>query len=360
MNESSTRLTDLLGIRWPLIQAPMAGGPTTSELVAAVSNAGALGSLGAALSSPSAMREDVARIRSLTSAPFAVNLFILDPIVADDADIDASQAALSGYRQELGLAPPTRPTRFAEDNASQFEALVELAPPVASFTFGILSERDVERLQRAGSKVFGTATSVAEALAWERVGADAVCLQGIEAGGHRGSFLEADGADDLGVFALVASARRSTKIPLIAAGGIMEGRELRAALQLGADAGQLGTAFLCCPESGASALWKATLQEAGPDSTELTRAFTGRYARALTNRFTREFREERAIAPYPIQNVLTREIRQAAAAAGRTEFLSYWAGQGVDGVRPISAQALVELLMRECFDEQSVGSLGGV
>lgn len=345
-----TPLTELLSIDYPIVQAPMAGGPTTAELVAAVSNAGALGSLGAAVSSPENIRQDVARIRALTDAPFAVNLFILDDIVPDETVIAAVNARLAPLRKELGIPTPPTPTRFAEDNAAQFQALIDLAPPVASFTFGILSEAQVRQLQRVGTRVVGTATTVAEALAWEHVGADAVCMQGIEAGGHRGTFLNPHEALDTGVMALVPLAAHAVKIPLIAAGGIMDGRGIKAALTLGASAAQLGTAFLCCPESGASALWKATLQAAGADSTELSRAFTGRSARALTNRFIREFRDERAIAPYPIQNILTRDIRSAAAAKGIVDFPSYWAGQGVGAIRSMPAAALVETLMREAHE----------
>lgn len=343
-----TAFTERFGIRYPLVQAPMAGGPTTAQLVAAVSNAGALGGLGAAVLSPDAMRDQVAAVRALTHAPFLVNLFILDDIHADEATIQRAQERLAPLREELAIPTPPVPTRFAENNRAQIDTLIELAPPIASFTFGILSKDDVERFHAVGSQVVGTATTVAEAKAWEAVGADAICVQGIEAGGHRGTFLDPLEAADTGIMTLIPLVARAVSIPVIAAGGLMDGRAIGAALLLGAHAAQLGTAFLCCPESGCSELWKQTLRNAGPDSTELTRAFTGRYARALTNRFIRDFRPDADNIPaYPIQNILTRDIRTAAAAAGRTEFLSYWAGQGVGMIRSLPAGELVETLMTE-------------
>ena len=341
-------LTTLIDLRHPLIQAPMAGGATTPELVAAVSNAGALGSFAAATLSPQAMREGVARVRQLTERPFNVNLFVLDDPAPSDAEVARAQARLDPLRAELGLPPGGRPARFCEDNRAQLETLIELAPPVVSFTFGLLDAAAVARLHAAGSRVIGTATTVAEARAWEAVGADMVCAQGCEAGGHRGTFLGDPQQSNIGLLALLPQVAAAVQVPVIAAGGLMDGRGIAASLLLGAQAAQLGTAFLCCPESGIPALWKAAILAAGDDSTRLTRAFSGRYARGIVNDFMRRFAaEEQQVPDYPVQNALTADIRQAATRQGRAEYLSLWAGQGAGMARALPAAELVRVLMDE-------------
>lgn len=344
----SNALTTLLGLRHPLIQAPMAGGATTPELVAAVSNAGALGSFAAATLSPAAMREGVARLRQLTERPFNVNLFVLDEPAPSDAEIARAQARLDPLRAELGLPPGGRPARFCEDNRAQLETLIELAPPVVSFTFGLLDAATVARLHAAGSLVIGTATTVAEARAWEAVGADLICAQGCEAGGHRGTFLGDPQQANIGLLALLPQVAAAVQVPVIAAGGLMDGRGIAASLLLGAQAAQLGTAFLCCPESGIPPIWKEAILAAGDDSTRLTRAFSGRYARGIANDFMRRFAaEEQQVPAYPVQNALTADIRQAATRQGRAEYLSLWAGQGAGMARALPAAELVRVLMDE-------------
>ena len=344
----SNALTTLLGLRHPLIQAPMAGGATTPELVAAVSNAGALGSFAAATLSPAAMREGVARVRQLTERPFNVNLFVLDEPAPSDDEVARAQARLDPLRAELGLPPGGRPARFCEDNRAQLETLIELAPPVVSFTFGLLDAATVARLHAAGSLVIGTATTVAEACAWEAVGADLICAQGCEAGGHRGTFLGDPQQASIGLMALLPQVAAAVQVPVIAAGGLMDGRGIAASLLLGAQAAQLGTAFLCCPESGIPPIWKEAILAAGDDSTRLTRAFSGRYARGIANDFMRRFAaEEQQVPAYPVQNALTADIRQAATRQGRAEYLSLWAGQGAGMARALPAAELVRVLMDE-------------
>lgn len=344
----SNALTTLLGLRHPLIQAPMAGGATTPELVAAVSNAGALGSFAAATLSPAAMREGVARVRQLTERPFNVNLFVLDEPAPSDDEVARAQARLDPLRAELGLPPGGCPARFCEDNRAQLETLIELAPPVVSFTFGLLDAATVARLHAAGSLVIGTATTVAEARAWEAVGVDMVCAQGCEAGGHRGTFLGDPQQASIGLMALLPQVAAAVQVPVIAAGGLMDGRGIAASLLLGAQAAQLGTAFLCCPESGIPPIWKEAILAAGDDSTRLTRAFSGRYARGIANDFMRRFAaEEQQVPAYPVQNALTADIRQAATRQGRAEYLSLWAGQGAGMARALPAAELVRVLMDE-------------
>ncbi|SFP57450.1 nitronate monooxygenase [Geopseudomonas sagittaria] len=348
MPVANTSFTTLTGLRHPLIQAPMAGGATTPELVAAVCNAGALGSFAAATLSPAAMREGVARVRALTDRPFNVNLFILDDPDPSEAEVARAQARLDPLRAELGLPPGGRPARFCEGNRAQIETLLELAPPLVSFTFGILDATTVARFHAAGCRVMGTATTVAEARAWQAVGADLVCVQGCEAGGHRGSFLGDPQQSCLGLLALLPQVVAAVNIPVIAAGGIMDGRGIAACLLLGAQAAQLGTAFLCCPESGIPSIWKEAILTARDDSTRLTRAFSGRLARGIANDFMRRLAaEEDQVPAYPVQNALTGDIRQAAVRQGRSEYLSLWAGQGAAMARPLPAAALVQTLMEE-------------
>ena len=348
MTTIKSQFLSAVGLDHPVVQAPMAGGATTPELVAAVSNAGALGSLAGAMLSPPAIIENVKRIRELTNRPFNVNLFVLDAPDPTESDLKSAQARLAPYRAALGLSPAAAPAKWCEDARAQIAALLELAPPVVSFTFGLLDEKTVRQLQRAGSLVIGTATTVAEAKAWEAVGADFICAQGAEAGAHRGTFLGDFEQSCIGLMALIPQVSRAVKTPVIAAGGIMDGRGIAAALILGAQAAQLGTAFLCCPESGIHASWKRRIQQARDDSTRLTRVFSGKYARGIVNEFMEQLRPfEREIPPYPIQNALTSEIRQTAARNDRMEFLSLWAGQGAPMARPLPAAELVRTLAEE-------------
>ncbi len=346
MNTST--FSELLGIALPIVQAPMAGGHTTPKLVSPVSNAGALGGYGAAVLPPETIQRDIQEIRSLTDKPFLVNLFLLDEVQADPAQIERTQQALAPLRNTLGIPTPPVPERYCEDNQAQIHATLEMAPPAVSFTFGIPEASILQQFKKAGTIVIGTATTVREAVAWEQAGADAICLQGIEAGGHRGTFLQMEEAIDIGIMTLVSSATHTVKIPCIAAGGIMDGHAISAVMQLGAQGVQMGTAFLTCEESGTPAHWQQALINAGPDSTECTRAFSGRRARGLTNAFARQFRDRSdVIAPYPVHNVLTKDIRRAAAAQNNAEYFSYWAGQGVDRVRPMSVQQLLTTLKQE-------------
>lgn len=348
MTRLRTAFTELLHIELPIVQAPMAGGHTTPELVSAVSNAGGLGGFGAAVLSPNAIRDGIDNIRALTDKPFVVNLFVLGDIEVDDKVIARSQARLTPIRAELGIPTPPTPTRFFEDNHAQIHAAIDAAPPAVSFTFAIPDNAVLDAFRDAGSLIIGTATNVKEARAWEAAGADALCIQGIEAGGHRGTIPEIGEARDIGIMTLIPDVARAVSIPFVAAGGIMDGRAIAAAIHLGAHGAQLGTAFLCCDESGTPTHWRNALLNAGPDSTEATRAFSGRTARGLHNAFTRQFRPlENDIAPYPIQNTLTRDIRRAAAEQGNPAYFSYWAGQGVDRIRSMSTASLIEALTEE-------------
>jgi nitronate monooxygenase len=367
------RLRTAFSLRLPIVQGPMTGADTPA-LAAAVSAAGGLGILGCGMRSPTAMAEAAAEVRRRTDRPFGLNLFVQDTPAPDAATVDQALARLAPLYAEFGLQAAA-PARWCEDFRAQFEALIEARPAVASFTFGILSAAQVERLHSAGCYVIGTATTVAEAVAWADVGADAVVASGMEAGGHRGTFLatgrpQAEGlapADSavragvpsqadfaaamVGTLALVpqcVDALAPRGMPVIAAGGIMDGRGIAAAQALGAEAAQMGTAFLACDESGIGRAYRDAMGSATATDTRTTRVFSGRPARGIVNPMLQKLHaHETEVPAYPVQNALTGALRRAAAEAGRADHLSLWAGQGVAAVRPMPAASLVATLEAE-------------
>lgn len=323
----SNPLLAQLGIQLPLVQGPM-NGASTPAMAAAVSNAGGLGSLAVSLLAPAVIESSVAALRQQTERPFNVNLFVLDPPQPNEDEVQHAAALLAPIRAELGLPPAAPLSKYGENFRDQLEMLISLAVPVASFTFGLLDATSIERLHAAGSLVIGTATNVAEALAWAHNGADVICAQGGEAGGHRGTFIGPFEDSMIGTLALVPQIVDAVRLPVIAAGGVMDGRGVAASLMLGAQAAQLGSAFLACAEASIHPGWKALLRSADDTSTRTTRAFSGRPARGIANDYMRRMAAHEAELPaYPIQNALTAEIRQAAAKANRMEFISLWAGQ---------------------------------
>jgi nitronate monooxygenase len=342
-----------LGIEHPLIQAPMAGA-TTPALVAAVSNAGGLGSLGAGYLEPAAILEQARQVRQSSDQPYAIGLFVLpDEFDADMAAVAEAREQLDALMAREGLDIRTSlPAHWAPRFSDQFAALCEARPAAASFAFGVISPAQMRELHQREIQVIGTATTVAEALAWADAGADSVCVQGAEAGGHRGTFLHDAEDAMIGLFALVplavhALAARTPNMPVIAAGGIMDGRGMLAAEVLGAAASQLGTAFLTCPESAAAASWKQDLLHAAEHEVTTIRGFSGRAARGLRNRFVEAMPHPPAGLPYPVLNALTAPLRRAAAAAGRGDLLSEWCGQAASLARPQPAAELVARLMHE-------------
>ncbi|TDR80556.1 NAD(P)H-dependent flavin oxidoreductase [Paludibacterium purpuratum] len=331
----------------PLIQAPMAGGATTPELVAAVCEAGALGAFAAAMLSPAQITAGIAAIRALTDRPFLVNLFVLETPTPTEDTLAHAQSMLADSYRAIGI-DQTTPSKWCEDFSAQLDAVLAAKPAAISFAFGLAGAAVIERCHLAGIQVIGTATTVSEGLAWQADGADAVCAQGVEAGGHRGGLQTEEGGGMIGTLALVPQMVDALSIPVIAAGGVMDGRGIAACLVLGAAGVQMGTAFLCCPESGISTTWKQALLAAGDDATRITRVFSGRPARGLYNDFMASMaRYERHVPPYPVQNALTGPMRQAAQRAGRADYLSLWAGQGVRLARGVPASELVEVLDRE-------------
>ncbi|MFF4171213.1 nitronate monooxygenase [Streptomyces sp. NPDC001744] len=345
---STTALNGLS--RLPIVQAPMAGGASCPELAGAVCEAGALGFLAGGYKSAGGMYQEVKQVRRLTARPFGVNLFV--PPGGPAAD----PAAVEVYRHQLAgeaawYETPPGGTDDSRDDAydAKLAILLEDPVPVVSFTFGCPAPEALASFARAGTYTIVTVTSAEEALAAEHAGADAVCVQGVEAGGHQGTHRDdpdEDGAPGTGLLALVTQVRESVGLPVVAAGGIMRGAQIAAVLAAGADAAQLGTAFLRCPESGAHPLHKQALTDPLFTRTALTRAFSGRPARGLVNRFMREHGPY-APAAYPEVHHLTAPLRKAAAAAGDTQGMALWAGQGHRLARELPAARLVEVLAAE-------------
>lgn len=338
----------------PVIQAPLAGGGDTPALVAAVCNAGALGFIGAAYLSPAQIREAGRAVRDRTDRPFGVNLFAPIEVAAPPSDLRPALRRVAPYFAEVGLPAASLPTALPAGGTDDFEdqlaAALDIGATYFSFTFGVLPEAALRAIKGKNMFLIGTATTVEEAIALESAGVDAVVAQGSEAGGHRGTFLSDFNAGSIGTMSLVPQVVDAVRIPVIASGGIMDGRGMVAALALGAAAVQMGTAFLTCDESGASEAYRSAILSAREDQTRVTRAFSGRPARGIVNRFMTEVETESSqgeILPFPLQNRLTRPLRSAAAQQGRAEFLSLWAGQGVRLARRQSTAELIARLKGE-------------
>jgi nitronate monooxygenase len=335
----------MLGTRYPLILAPMSG-VTTPALVAAVSNAGGLGCFAAGYLTPAQIREGIAAVRALTDRPFAVNLFVYEkPPLA--GNVEGVTAVLAGLHRELGIAAPGGAEGSGPAIEEQLAAVLEARVPVFSFAFGVPTAAWLEAFRKAGTGTIGTATTVAEAEVLERAGVDMVCAQGGEAGGHRGTFL---GTFEAGMGPMIEQVRQmagAVKAPVIAAGGIRTGADVRAALDAGAVAVQMGTAFIVCRESSAPRAYKEALLRARPGATEIIKSVSGRPTRGLANRLSRALDEVQGTPPYPWQHWMTRAVRAAAGAQGNAELMGLWSGEGKAALREAGAAELVELLMWE-------------
>jgi nitronate monooxygenase len=332
-----TAVTELLGIRRPILQAPMAGAATPA-LAAAVAEAGGLGALGSAMLPPDELRRQTEQLRELTDRPFQLNFFCHEPPPLDDQVAARAREYFAPLYDELGLGDPPEPSTPAiEFDDARLEALLELRPPVVSFHFGLPPHDALAAIREAGVRVLATATTVAEARHLDEHGVDAVVAQGGEAGGHRGSFLVEGDDGPVGTLALVPQVVDAVGVPVIAAGGIADGRALAAVLALGAGAAQIGTAFLPCPESGISPVYREGLRGAQADDTLLTRAVSGRPARALKTRMTRELS---GVLPYPAQLSLIGPLREATA--GGRDFEPMWSGQGAALASEAPAGEVVE------------------
>ena len=340
-------LSALLGIRHPIIQAPMVG-VSTPQMAAAVSRAGGLGSLGLGASTPAQARELVEQTRALTDQPFNLNLFCHAPAHADAAREQAWLERLRPLFAEFGAEPPARLREiylsFLAD-PNMLEVLLELRPAVVSFHFGLPPRNWIERLQRVGIRLLACVTTLEEARLAETAGVDALVAQGVEAGGHRGVFAPERGDVGLGTLALVRLLVRQSRLPVIAAGGIMDGAGIRAAMALGAAGVQLGTAFVLCPESAANAAYRTALKSEKAYRTELTANLSGRPARGLPNRLYGDLGA--ALPDYPICYDAAKALHAAAGAQGNHDFAAQWAGQGAPLARELPAAELLATLVAE-------------
>ncbi|WP_286830261.1 MULTISPECIES: NAD(P)H-dependent flavin oxidoreductase [Kordiimonas] len=344
----SRRATEALNIRYPVIQGPFGGGFSSTNLVAAVSNAGGLGSFGAHNLTGDQIRSVATEIREKTDKPFALNLWVS---VVDEGghgltDDQYARAleAFSPFYEELGISAPPPPEDHIENYEEQVEALIEARPDVFSFVFGIPSVDVLARCRTAGIKTMGAATTVAEAKALEAAGVDIILATGLEAGGHRPSFLKAAEESLVGTLPLVPQVRDAVSVPVVAAGGIGDARGIKAAFALGADAVQLGTAFLACAESNATDAHRDWLFDNASDDTVLSRVFTGRLARVKRNRFTES---APAPLPFPLQAWFTGVMKNTAAKVGQHDLASLYAGQGSPLLKHRSVEALMTALLAE-------------
>ncbi|WP_371580314.1 nitronate monooxygenase [Streptomyces sp. NBC_01314] len=375
----SSALTDLVPL--PIVQAPMAGGVSVPQLAAAVSEAGGLGFLAAGYKTADGMYQEIKTLRALTSRPFGVNLFMPQPEYpgastgstgAADAAPPAA-AAVEVYAEQLAGEATWYDSELGDPDSGRddgYEAklavLLDNPVPVVSFHFGCPTPEVIESFARKGTLTLVTATSAEEAQAVERSGAHAVIVQGVEAGGHQGTHRDDPERDcaGIGLLSLVTQVREAVALPVVAAGGIMRGSQIAALLTAGANATQLGTAFLATTESGAHAVHKQALTDPLFVRTELTRAFSGRPARGLLNRFMREHGPYAPVA-YPEVHHLTSPLRKAAAKAGDAQGMALWAGQGHRMARRLPAGELVEVLAAEIAAAQAeqasarIGSRGG-
>src|SRR5258705_9882348 len=348
---NENRLTAKFGIDYPVIQGPL-GGLSSQKLTAAVSNFGGLGSFGAHSLAPGAIKDAIAEIRSLTSKPFAMNLWVSmedeGARTADENGFNQSLAALVPDLAVLGAPRPTYKPYVPKRFEDQARVLLDANVPAFSFIFGIPAREILEECRAKHIVTIGTATTPDEAAALQEAGVDAIVASGFEAGGHRGSFLRSAGDSLTGTLSLVPQIVDIVDVPVIAAGGIGDARGVIAALSLGAEAVQMGTVFLACEESGASLLHRQALRGRRAGHTALTRGFTGRLSRGIHNRLLEELNQEgTAILPYPLQRGLVRNLAIPAEAAGRSDLLPLWAGQSANLSACTNVPAFLNALIAE-------------
>jgi nitronate monooxygenase len=352
MTTLRTPLCDLLGTEHPIVQAPMASA-TTVDLVSEVCEAGALGGFGHAYTEPDAMRENARDVRARTGRPFGINLFAA-PTPGEPPAAEQREAiqAIRGHFETLRLPVPDRVAPpYAPDRARQIDAVLDIRPRVLTGHLGDVSAETLSRLRNAGVRVGGSATSVREARHLEAAGVDFIIAQGAEAGGHRGTFLHVPEHVMTGTLALVRQLVKAVRLPVIAAGGIMDGAGIAAVLALGAQAAQIGTAFLFCPESGVSEAHRKAIESMDGDETAITRAFSGKPARGVRNLFIETAEREHApYLPFPVQQKLTAPLRAASARNNSPDQVAAWSGQAGSLGRRLPARDLVRALVDEACE----------
>jgi nitronate monooxygenase len=348
MTWNRTRVASKLGIVYPIIQGPL-GGFASQHLTAAVSSCGGLGSFGAHGLAPAAIAETIGQLKSMTDKPFAINLWVStqdDGATTSDREaFERSRRVLAPYLRSLGVEPPSYTPHSPASFEQQVRALLEARAPVFSFVFGIPPRETLDECRALGIVTVGTATTPEEAVELRQADVDLIVAAGFEAGGHRGSFLRAPDDSLIGTFSLVPRIADLVSTPVIAAGGVADARGIAAAFALGAEGVQIGTAFLACDESGASALHRAVLHGDAPH-TALTRGFTGRLGRGIDNELLRVMNAPSTeILPYPLQRWLLRALSGPADAAGRADIVPMWAGQSAALVHHTKARELFDSLV---------------
>jgi len=348
----NTKATEMLGIQYPILQGPFGGNLSSVELVATVSNAGGLGGYGAYTLSPQEIVEVDKQIKAATNKPYNINLWVSDSDApggtVSDEQYEQAKQLFKPYFDETGIALPEKPAPFKSRFENQLQAIIDIKPKVFSFMFGTLSADVLEQCRRLGIKTVGAATTVDEAVLLENSGVDMIIASGFEAGGHRPSFLASAESSITGTFVLLQLIKEKVKIPVIAAGGIANGKGVAAALALGASAAQIGTAFLATDESNALPIHKQILFSDAAKHTTLSRAFTGRLGRGVTSRIAKDMMyKETAFLPFPLQSTFMAPLRKAALEQEKWDMILFWGGQ----IAPILKYTKAKELMRSLIEE---------
>lgn len=349
----NNEMTELLHIQYPIIQAPMAGGVTTSKLVVEVSSFGGLGMVGAGYMTPNQLREQIREIKQLTSNPFGINLFVPKKYEVIENEVQTINQILKPIREQLNL-PQSENYEIPSFNhvnktfIEQIKVVIEEKIPICSFTFGIPSNELIAECKKNNIILIGTATTVREAIENENAGMDIIVVQGSEAGGHRGSFIDGNQESLVGLMSLIPQVVDSVSIPVIAAGGIMDGRGLMASICLGAKGVQMGTAFLTCIESGAHKMHKEAILNTSEDQTVVTRSFSGKWARGIKNKFILEMQQHDSFLPdFPVLNILTQDIRKTSSAQDNKELMALWSGQSPTLAKSQTVESLLKNIITE-------------
>ncbi len=347
-----TKASKILGIEYPILQGPFGGNLSSVELVSTVSNAGGLGGYGAYTLSPQEIIQVDQQIKSATNKPYNINLWVSDTDAVDgtvsDEQFKQTQNLFKPYFDELGIAMPEKPAPFKPRFENQVEVILHQRPPVFSFMFGIPSADILEQCRRLGIVTAGAATTLDEAIALESAGVDLIIAPGFEAGGHRPSFLASAESSTTGTFVLLQLIKEKVKTPIIAAGGIANGKGVAAALALGADAVQIGTAFLACDESNATVVHKQMLFSDAARYTTLSRAFTGRLGRGITSRIAEDLiHKEKDFLPFPLQTQFMSHLRKAAIEQEKWDMILFWGGQ----IAPVLKHTKAAELMKSVLEE---------
>jgi nitronate monooxygenase len=347
-----TKATDVLGIQYPILQGPFGGGLSTVELVAAVSNAGGLGGYGAYTLNARDIYDVDRQIKAATDKPYNINLWVSDTDAVHgtvtDVEFERVSQQFKSYFDEAGIPLPTKPAPFKSRFEDQLQVILDIRPKVFSFMFGIPSADVLEQCRKRGIVLVGAATTLDEALALEHAGVDMIIASGFESGGHRPSFLAPAERSTVGTFVLVQLIKEKVKTPIVAAGGIASGRGVAAALTLGADAAQIGTAFLACEESGALPAHREALFSSAARNTALSRAFTGRLGRGISTRVAQDLTgKEDNILPFPLQTTFMSSLRKAALDQQKHDMVLFWGGQ----IAPILKHRKAATLMQSLIEE---------